>query len=195
MSMTMKDLLELLAGKYDDWLNMARSFGVSKDDAMELVQEMFIRIDQYVDDPQRIMYNETEVNTFYIYITLRNIYVDNHLGFGKRANKIETFSQLPESKVNDLLNSIIDDSSSYFEDSKEEAFNLVLEKVDEITKNWYWYDKKLFDIYFHTDMSMRDISKETQISLSSIFNTLSNAKRAIKKSAKDSYKKYKETRG
>ena len=40
-------------------------------------------------------------------------------------------------------------------------------------------------------MSMRDISKETKISLSSIFNTLTNAKEKIRKKTKEEYKKYK----
>ncbi len=40
-------------------------------------------------------------------------------------------------------------------------------------------------------MSMRDISKETKISLSSIFNTLTNAKEKIRKETKEEYKKYK----
>ncbi len=40
-------------------------------------------------------------------------------------------------------------------------------------------------------MSMRDISKETKISLSSIFNTLTNAKEKIRQESKEEYKKYK----
>ena len=43
----------------------------------------------------------------------------------------------------------------------------------------------------NTKMSMRDISKETKISLSSIFNTLTNAKEKIRKVADKEYKKYK----
>ena len=40
-------------------------------------------------------------------------------------------------------------------------------------------------------MRMRDISKETKISLSSIFNTLTNAKEKIRQESKEEYKKYK----
>ena len=54
---------------------MAKSFGVTDDDANELVQEMYLRLHKYVDDPERIMYNDDEVNTFYVYVTLRNIYL------------------------------------------------------------------------------------------------------------------------
>jgi predicted DNA-binding protein YlxM (UPF0122 family) len=64
-------------------------------------------------------------------------------------------------------------------------------KIDDIIEDWYWYDKKLTKLYLNTNMSMRDISKETKISLSSIFNTLTNAKEKIRKESKEEYKKYK----
>ena len=38
---------------------------------------------------------------------------------------------------------------------------------------------------------MRDISRETKISLSSIFNTLTNAKEKIKQITKKEYRNYK----
>ena len=72
--MTKNELLDKLAEKYYDWLNMAKSFKLSDENSKELVQEMFVRIFDYVKDPSKIMYNETEVNTFYIYVTLRNLY-------------------------------------------------------------------------------------------------------------------------
>ena len=51
---------------------MAKSFGVSPEDANELVQQMYIRITDYVSNPKKILYNEIEVNTYYVYVTLRN---------------------------------------------------------------------------------------------------------------------------
>ena len=78
--MTKNELLDKLAEKYDDWWNMAKSFKVSDDEASELVQEMFIRIYDYVKEPKKILYNENEINTFYVYITLRNLYYSNLKG-------------------------------------------------------------------------------------------------------------------
>jgi predicted DNA-binding protein YlxM (UPF0122 family) len=63
--------------------------------------------------------------------------------------------------------------------------------IDDEIDSWYWYDKKMTKLYFNTKMSMRDISKETKISLSSIFNTLTNAKEKIRKRAKKEYQRYK----
>jgi predicted DNA-binding protein YlxM (UPF0122 family) len=80
-----------------------------------------------------------------------------------------------------------------FEDNYKKKVNLeaLCNKIDSVIEDWYWYDKKLTKLYLNTDMSMRDISKETKISLSSIFNTLTNAKEKIRKESKEEYKKYK----
>ena len=53
---------------------MARSFGADQELAQDIVQEMYVRLYKYVDDAEKIMYNETEVNTFFVYVTLRNMY-------------------------------------------------------------------------------------------------------------------------
>lgn len=173
--LTKEELLQKLADKYDDWLNMASSFKICKADAEELVQEMFVRIFDYVKDPQKIMYNETEVNTFYIYITLRNLYYANIHTSGKKNTIVHPFSSFEDIDID----SICEDSLDIIEEKKH--IETVLERVETLVEDWYWYDRGIFNLYYKSDMSMRDISKETKISLSSIFNTLKNAKEVIKK--------------
>ena len=56
------EILDILSNKHQDWFNMAKSFGLSNDDANEIVQEMYIRIYDYTKDIKKIMYNKTEVN-------------------------------------------------------------------------------------------------------------------------------------
>jgi predicted DNA-binding protein YlxM (UPF0122 family) len=57
---------------------------------------------------------------------------------------------------------------------------------------WYWYDQKMLRIYLESNMSMRDISRETTISLRSIFNTIKNGKERIRDKFKADYDSYKE---
>ena len=71
-----------------------------------------------------------------------------------------------------------DSLDSIEEKEKEEA---LFKRVETLVEDWYWYDKGIFNLYYHRGMSMRDIARETKISLSSIFNTLKNAKEAIRK--------------
>jgi hypothetical protein len=54
---------------------MARSFGLDRDDAHDLVQDMYLRLHQYVDNPEKLEYGNDDVNTFFVYITLRNMYL------------------------------------------------------------------------------------------------------------------------
>ena len=90
------------------------------------------------------------------------------------------------------MNQITFDIDAYNDNYKKKVnLEALYDKIDSIIDKWYWYDKKLTKLYLNTDMSMRDISKETKISLSSIFNTLTNAKEKIRKESKEEYKKYK----
>ena len=183
--MTKNELLEKLAEKYDDWIHMAKSFNISEDSARELVQEMFIRVFDYVKDPDKLMYNETEVNTFYVYVTLRNLLYSNIHKGDKRIVLVD-----------DIIDEMIDehDIPNYGEKSRKEHLEKVFGSVESLIDTWYWYDKKMFELYYRTDMSMRDISDKTKITLSSIFNTLKNAKEQVRKNLRDGYEEYKKTK-
>jgi DNA-directed RNA polymerase specialized sigma24 family protein len=179
-----EQVINILAKKHQDWIYMAKSFGVSDDDANELVQQMYIRICDYVKDVNKIMYNKDEVNTYYVYVTLRNLYLSK---FHRLGNKFIYSEDLPV----DMIDYRADDSGVEYE---KEQFDKVIDKVESIIDDWYWYDKRVFNIHFFDEMSMRKIARETKISLSSIFNTLSNGKKKIKKGAIKEYKKYRESK-
>ena len=55
---------------------MGLSMGIPKHLVEDFVQEMYLRLNKYVKNPDKIMYNETEVNKFYVYITIKNLYND-----------------------------------------------------------------------------------------------------------------------
>jgi len=46
--------------------------------------------------------------------------------------------------------------------------------------NWEWYDKRLFEVYISDDKSMRQLAKETGISVTSIFNTIKICKNKLR---------------
>jgi predicted DNA-binding protein YlxM (UPF0122 family) len=76
---------------------------------------------------------------------------------------------------------------------KEEAYYKLLMKIQDEVDSWHWYDQKLFEVYKDTDLSIRDIAKETTISSSSIFNTLKNCKAKIREAVGEEYEDYKNT--
>ena len=165
----MARLIDILADRHDEWFAMAKSFKCSDDTANEVVQEMYIRLSKYVDEPDRIMYNDEEINTYYVYVTMRNIYLTS---LQKRKNNVEYIEMR--------------DTRDYEEAEieREKALEKILDRIKQRVDSWYWYDKKLWEIHFDRQMSMRAIATATTISLSSIFNTL----KANKKKIRDEFK-------
>lgn len=187
-------IIDVLSKRHNEWIKMAQSFKLSKDDANEIVQEMYLRLHDYTRDVNKIMYSKKEVNTFYIYITLRNLYYSGFTNYGKspKSKKMILFSEIDTDDFDALINRISEDYDEINDDlMKKINLDVLCDKIDEVIEDWYWYDKKLTKLYLNTDMSMRDISKETKISLSSIFNTLTNAKEKIRQKVGQEYKKYK----
>ena len=73
-------ILERLSKRHDEWLRMAMSFGADRDSAQDLVQDMYLRMYKYVENPERIMYNENEVNTYFVFVVLRNLFITSQNG-------------------------------------------------------------------------------------------------------------------
>ena len=92
-----KRTIDVLAERNEEWLKMAKSFKVSNDDAWELVQGMYLKLNDYVKDVDRIMYNETEINTFYVYTTISNLFNSGfHVtgGKGGKRRNVVTYNSL-----------------------------------------------------------------------------------------------------
>ena len=76
--------LTIIAQHHDVWLSYLKSMGCDEVLADDLVQEMYLKVDRYIKKHNAdIMYNESEVNYFFFWVTLRNLYMDYHR---KRVN-------------------------------------------------------------------------------------------------------------
>ncbi len=129
------------------------------------------------------MYNETEVNRFYVYITLKNLWTD----YCKER------SRYPKRDITNYYEFETPDWAIYEEVDKEkqEAEEYIIAKIDMEIESWdHWYDKKLFRLYYNTDISMRKLAKETKISVTSIFNSCKNYKEIIKSKLGEDFEDY-----
>jgi DNA-directed RNA polymerase specialized sigma24 family protein len=162
------NLLSKLYERHNEWIKMAESFGVD-DYAEDIVMEMYCKLNHYVKNPARIMFNEKEVNTMYVYITIRNLCVD----LMRARNKVIKYGE----EHLDKLAQIIADTPYQIE--IDEQIELMLQAMEEEVKDWSWYDAKIWQIYHTRNYSIRQLSSETKISVSSIFNTLKNGKKKI----------------
>ena len=149
------------------------SFGADRDSAQDLVQDMYLRMYKYVENPERIMYNEDEVNTYFVFVVLRNLYIS--------SQKAMTFSELEE------LEGEMDDPNY----EMEMAHNNLIDELWEEVDSWHWYDTKLFKLYHNTNMTIKKISEETKISERSIWNTLDNGRKRIQTNRKEAYEAWK----
>lgn len=172
-------MLELLAKKHELWVKMVLGMGTSKDVAEDIVQSMYLRIDKYVKDDKKIMYSDDEVNRFFIYVTLKNMFISY-----KKSKYLFYEIREDEHQVDNL-------TSSDCNEDMENAFIRLIDKIDKEMKTWHRYDRVLSDQYFRTEYSLRDISKGTGISLSSIFNTMRNNKKILKQKFSEDWEDFK----
>ena len=132
---------------------------------------------KYIDDPERIMYGE-EVNTYFVYITLRNMY--------NTIKKIQSRVEFVD--LQEVEDELIFEDVNY---ENFESFDDLIEKIWEDVEDWHWYDKKMFQLYHNSPMSIRTIADETKISARSIFNTLKNGRERIQEICEEEYKTWK----
>jgi len=151
------------------------SFGADRDTAQDLVQDMYLRMYKYVDNPERIMYSEDEVNTYFVFVVLRNLYITSQKGV-----KFESI---------DVAD--IDGSHEEPNYTMEQSHDNLLDELWEEVESWHWYDSKLFKLYHNTDMTIKKISEETKISERSIWNTLDNGRKRIQTNCKEAYEAWK----
>ena len=168
--------LGIVAKRHKEWINIVKSFG-EYDFAEDIVQEAYLTIYKYANE-DKIIRNGI-VSRGYMYFTLRSLYY-----------------QYYNSKRNITKLSIDDEEYTYqIEDDSEMdeqiAFNKICMLIDDHIDNWRWYEKKLFTLYRDSDLSIRGIANETNISWVSIFNTLKLAKNELKENFSETWQDYK----
>lgn len=162
-----------VAEYHQDWIKVVQSFG-EYEVAEDIVQESYIALYKYADADKLIDENG-KVRKGYVYFTLRSLFYQ-YYNKKKKVNKVD-----------------VDGCWELFDDSNIEehkAYNEICLLIDEEIKDWNWYDRKLFKLYRDTDLSMRDIAKETGISLISIFHSLKNHKAFLKEKFMKQYQDY-----
>ncbi len=138
-------MLAKIFQKHKIWIDIVSSFGCNKDTAEDIVQEMYIRLDKY-SAAEKVIKKDGTVNRAYIHFTLRNIFKDL-MNERSKHRKVD----LDEAKHLGV-------EYDYIPRSKGQ---MILEaKINEETRNWHWFDVKLFKIYRNEGKSMRELSKK-----------------------------------
>ena len=168
--------LGIVAERHNEWVSIVKSFG-EYDFCEDIVQEAYLTIYKYADETKVI--RNGVVSRGYMFFTLRSLtfqYYNSKKKIDKVSLDDEEFTiQIPNNSQMD----------------EQVAFHKICTMIDDHIDSWRWYEKKLFSLYRDTELSIRGIAKETNISWVSIFNTLKHAKNELNEKFREDYEDYK----
>jgi DNA-directed RNA polymerase specialized sigma24 family protein len=178
--------MKLLSKYHKLWISMGISMGIPSHLVEDFVQEMYLRLNKYVKEPKKIMYNETDINKFYVYITIKNLYND----YLKERNR-HHMVRLDDIDVTFEIVEPTPEAQRKAEVEKQRAEERLIDLIQDEVGSWdSWYDQKLFKVYYETDISMRKLSKDTNISVTSIFNSCKNYKQILNTKLAEDFQDY-----
>jgi DNA-directed RNA polymerase specialized sigma24 family protein len=177
-------MLEKLAENHTLWIKMLINMGCDYVTAQDLTQEMYLRMHRLIVDQNKIMYNDEEVNRFFVYVVLRNMYSD----YMKAKNKFTTFEYLETDSVEHQAE---DDSLQEMADfDHTDGLEAISRAINKEISGWRRYDAMLANMYFKGNLSLRDIANGSGISLTSIFNSVKKYKQKIRHLLVEDYEDY-----
>ncbi len=149
----MVNVLNIVAKEHQKWLRIARSFGLAET-AEDLVQDMYLKIHDWKGKYDKtLMFNKTEVNHYFVFLVLRNLFLDLCRANKKKAAK---------------LNSIkMQHSTRQINIEYQEQLELLKSEIS----SWHLYDRKIYELLYQEGYSMLELSKQTGIDYYSIYRT------------------------
>ena len=153
------DGLKLAFKKHHQWLGIVQSFGCNLWTAEDIVGEMYIKLDRVIKQGKDIT-RDGEINHFYVFKVLTSIFLDL-----KRKEAKYILVELEE--YNDPNNEI------------EVQYLKNYERILKTLQGLYWYDQKVYEIV-ESGESISELSRKTNISYYSLYNTYKKVKRILK---------------
>lgn len=181
--------LESLSSQHQLWLSYTISFGCNKDTAEDIVMEMYLKVNEYVQSGKKnIIFEDTgKINYFFIYVTLKNMFLD--LKRNEKRIKIIPLETYDKTEDDIIQEKEIDyDKFRVIEKYllNQDYIDLTSECVKEYTNKQFgaFYKRKIFEEVFIEGKSISQFSRDSGISYYSLYNTIKN----IKKDLKNEYK-------
>ena len=157
----MKTMLEKVFDDHTKWINTTKRFGCSKEEAEDIVGDMYCIIGKMLNKGLDISYGDS-VNYFYIYRTLKT-----------------SFLQLKNKQTKENAISLDNDFDVYLESSEPIDFDIANNKILDALDKMHWYDKKIYNLIQY-EYSITKLHKKTGISYHSLYNTYRKVKQQLK---------------
>jgi DNA-directed RNA polymerase specialized sigma24 family protein len=156
----LKTPVELAYEKHNQWVEIVQTFGgLNKEECEDLVQTMYILLIKNTQKGIDYLYKD-EINYYYVFKILRGLYVD----LIRKKSKVKLISLENIEPVTEI------DHNNY-----DEVYN----KLQDILKDMYWYDKKVFEI-IEDGTNISELSRKSKISYYSLYNTYKKVKQKLK---------------
>jgi hypothetical protein len=156
----LKTPVELAYEKHNQWVEIVQTFGgLNREECEDLVQTMYILLIKNTQKGVDYLYND-EINYYYVFKILRGLYVD----LIRKKSKVKMISLENIEPVTEI------DHNNY-----DEIYN----KLQDILKDMYWYDKKVFEI-IEDGTNISELSRKSKISYYSLYNTYKKVKQKLK---------------
>lgn len=137
----------------------------------DVVQEAYFRVATILAQGQELKFESYSLLERYFFKTIKSIIINEA--------KSKTIQELP----------IKQDFPVTPEEIDVVEYSELVKKIDEVVETFYWYDKKMFNLYRYQIPSIRKISSETKISRPSVTQTIENCKTKIQKRLATEYYK------
>ena len=156
----MKTPVELAYDKHNQWVDIVQTFGgLNREECEDVVQTMYILLIKNTQKGIDYLYKD-EINYYYVFKLLRGLYVD----LIRKKSKVKLVSLENIEPVTEI------DHNNY-----DEIYN----KLQEILKDMYWYDKKVYEI-IEDGTNISELSRKSKISYYSLYNTYKKVKQILK---------------
>lgn len=157
----MNSNIKTIFKKHQVWIDIVSSFGCNRETAEDIVMEMYIKIDKSIKKGLDIDYNKTDYNYYYIFKTLKSLFLD----LKRKEKKVNIIN------IDEIQNKSFDEIVNY-----TSSYSIIQKKL----KKMYWYDRKIFEI-IQGGESIAKLSRKTGIPYHSLYNTYKEVKKILKK--------------
>jgi hypothetical protein len=187
----MTKIYKEIAKLSDKFRTMA--FGITTDENKinNAVQELMLYFLQMNPDTLKSIYEKDGIDGVVRYgaVALRRALTSPRSNFYYKYEKYYTHidsSSYNCSKTynNDYLEFSNNNNKNITNIPNQEVDNTQLKKLEEIDKaleDVYWYDKKIFELYYYEGNTLDSLAEKTRISRNSIFNTIDKVRTILKK--------------
>jgi DNA-directed RNA polymerase specialized sigma24 family protein len=155
----LKTPVEKAFDRHQKWLEIVRTFGGLRETEVEdLVQQLYLKLIQNTQKGIDFSYGE-DINYYYCFRILRGLYVD----LMRKKLKV-TFTDLENIQLKGITDA-----------NYEEVYMKVKKALEQV----HWYDKQVWEI-LESGTSISELSRKTNISYYSLYNTYRKVKTILK---------------